>query len=142
MTRTRWTAGCLALAAVLGLLAAGVVLADDRQRSRIVDQGDQVRAVVTADHDDEFDHWYAVRYTVQGTARSADLRYPWVIDKLPVGSELTVYVDADHPEMIATADGYSTPVWASAPGFLAVLAVAAAFASTAGLFRNRRTRQV
>ncbi|AEV85840.1 hypothetical protein ACWT_4821 [Actinoplanes sp. SE50] len=139
MTSTRWTAGCLTVAAVLGLLAAGVFLVDDHQRGRIVDQGHQVRAVVTADHEDEFDHWYTVDYPVQGTTRSADLRYPWVIDTFPVGSELTVYVDADRPERIATADGYSTPVWASAPGFLAVLAVAAAFASTAGFVSNRRS---
>jgi hypothetical protein len=131
-----WTWGRTAIGLVtalaLGLAAAGVYLVGDQRRTWIVEHGTRTQAVVTADHNDELDHWYSVSYPAQGQARSANLRYPWVIDKLPVGHVLTVYVDPDHPERIATENGYSTPVWTSAPGWFAVLAVFAAFISIAG----------
>ncbi|GAA3341306.1 hypothetical protein GCM10020358_32140 [Amorphoplanes nipponensis] len=138
----RLTATGLAISAALAVLAAGVFLAGEQQRRQIVAHGSAVRAVVTADHDDEFDHWYTVSYPARGATRSADLRYPWLlIDKWPVGRALTVYVDPDDPERIATADGYATPVWTSAPGFLAVLAVLAAFVSISGHVGGRRKRR-
>jgi hypothetical protein len=65
-----------------------------------------------------------------------------VIDKMATGQILTVYVDPEHPERIATASGYSTPVWTSAPGWLAVLAIFAAFISIAGrVLGVRQTRR-
>jgi hypothetical protein len=131
----------LAIACTIGLLAGGVFLVGEQQRTRIVDHGSSTPGVITADHDDEFDHWYTVSYTAQGKARSADLRYPWVIDKMRIGQALTVYVDPDHPERIATASGYSTPAWTSAPGFLAVLAIFAAFISIAGRLLGTRQRR-
>jgi hypothetical protein len=130
----------LAIAFVLGLIAVGIFLAGEQQRTRIVDQGSPAQAIVTSDHDTEFDHWYTVSYTAQGQARTADLRYPWVIDKIPVGQALTVYIDPDHPERIATADGYSTPPWTSAPGFFAILAVFAVFISVVGRLTSSRKK--
>ncbi|MFI5957394.1 DUF3592 domain-containing protein [Cryptosporangium sp. NPDC051539] len=137
----RRTAIGLAIAVTLGLLAGIVFLIGDQRRRRIVDHGIRTAAVVTADHDDEWDHWYTVSYRVEGRDCSANLRYPWVIDKIPVGQSLTVYVDPDHPGRISTANGYATPVWTSAPGWLAVLAIFAAFISIAGrLFSARSAR--
>jgi hypothetical protein len=138
----RRTATGLAIALVLGLLSAGVFLVGERSRTRIVDHGSRTEAVVTTDHDNEFDHWYTVQYTAAGGTRSADLRKPWLIDKMPVGQVLTVYVDPDDPARIVTADGYATPVWTSAPGVFAVLAVFAAFISIAGrLLGTRQARK-
>jgi hypothetical protein len=128
----RRTAGGLVIALILGLAAAGVFLLGEQRRTRIVEHGDRTQAVVTEDHDDEFDHWYTVSYPARGQARSANLRYPWVIDKIPTGQILTIYVDRDHPERIATANGYSSAAWISAPGWLAVLAIFAAFISLGG----------
>ncbi|MBB5868487.1 hypothetical protein F4553_001866 [Allocatelliglobosispora scoriae] len=139
-TKRRTIAG-LAIAFALGLISVGVFLVGEQQRTRIVDQGHQTRAIVTSDHDDEFDHWYTVSYTAQEQNRTADLRYPWVIDKIPVGRALTVYVDADDPELIATADGYSTPLWTSAPGWFAVLAVFAAFISVVDRLTSSRRQK-
>jgi hypothetical protein len=136
-TRRRTITG-LAIAFVLGLIAVGIFLVGEQQRTRIVDHGSPTQAIVTSDHNDEFDHWYTVSYTAQGQARTADLRYPWVIDKIPVGQALTVYVDPDHPERIATADGYSTPLWTSAPGLFVILAVFAAFISVVGRLTSSR----
>lgn len=135
------TAVGLAIAFVLGLLASGVFLVGEHQRTRIVDHGSPTQAVITADHDDELDHWYTVGYTVRGETRSADLRAPWLIDKMPVGQVMTVYVDPDHPQRIVTANGYATPVWTSAPGWLAVLAIFAAFISIAGRMLGTRQRK-
>jgi hypothetical protein len=137
----RRTAIGLVIASVLGLLSAGIFLVDDRQRREIVDHGSRTQAVITADHNGEFDHWYTVGYTVRGQARSADLRCSWLIDQMPVGRELTVFVDPADPERIATADGYATPVWTSAPGWLAVLAIFAAFISIAGRLLGTRSRR-
>jgi hypothetical protein len=139
-TWKRTTTGLL-VAFALGLAAAGVFLLGERQRTRIVDHGDRAQGIVTADHDNELDHWYTVGYTAQGRARSADLRAPWLIDKIPVGQALTVYVDPEHPERIVTADGYATPVWTPAPGWLAVLAIAAAFISIVGGLTGARRRR-
>ncbi|GIF64093.1 hypothetical protein Ais01nite_21280 [Asanoa ishikariensis] len=138
-TKRRTITG-LAIAFVLGLIAVGIFLIGEQQRTRIVDQGSPTQAIVISDHNDEFDHWYTVRYTAQGQARTANLRYPWVIDKIPVGQALTVHVDPDHPERIATADGYSTPIWTSAPGWFAILAVFAAFISVVGRLTSSRKR--
>jgi hypothetical protein len=138
-TKRRTITG-LAISFVLGLIAVGIFLVGEQQRTRIVDQGSPIQAVVTSDHNDEFDHWYTVSYTAQGQARTANLRYPWVIDKIPVGQALTVYVDPDHPERIATADGYSTPLWTSAPGWFAVLAIFAAFISVVGRLTSSRKK--
>ena len=129
----------LAVAAVLGLTALGVFLVGEVQRAGIVDRGTPTQAVITVDHNDEFDHWYTVSYTAQGQARSADLRYPWVIDALSTGHVLTVYVDPDHPERIATTTGYSTPVWTSVPGWLAIVAIFAAFIAIAGRVLGARS---
>ncbi|WP_155375272.1 DUF3592 domain-containing protein [Catellatospora vulcania] len=134
----RRTIAGLAIAFVLGLLAVGIYLVGEQQRTRIVEHGSPTRAIVTADHNDELDHWYTVGYTAQGQARTAELRYPWVIDAIPVGQALTVYVDPDHPERIATADGYATPLWTSAPGWFAVLAVFAVFISVVGRLTSSR----
>ncbi len=128
----------LAIAFVLGLIAVGIFLAGEKQRTRIVDHGSPAQAIVTSDHNEELDHWYTVSYTAQGQARTANLRYPWVIDKIPVGQVLTIYVDPDHPERIATADGYSTPLWTSAPGWFAILAIFAVFISVAGRLTSSR----
>ncbi|GAA2710988.1 hypothetical protein Apa02nite_083590 [Actinoplanes palleronii] len=140
MSGKRTTAGLL-IAFSLGLAAAGVYLIGEHRRTQIIEHGIPAQGVITADHDTEIDHWYTVGYTVLGQARSADLRAPWLIDKMPVGRAVTVYVDPDHPERIVTADGYATPVWTSAPGWLAVLAIFAAFISIVGRWgRTRQTR--
>jgi len=138
-TKRRTIAG-LAIAFALGLIAVGIFLVGEQQRTQIVDQGSPTQAIVIYDHNNEFDHWYTVRYTAQGQPRTADLRYPWVIDKIPLGQALTVHVDPDHPERIATADGYSTPVWTSAPGWFAILAIFAAFISVVGRLTSSRKK--
>jgi len=138
-TKRRTITG-LAIAFVLGLIAVGIFLAGEQQRTRIVDQGSPAQAIVTYDHNEEFDHWYTVSYTAQGQARTADLRYPWLIHKIRLGQAITVYVDPDRPERIATADGYSTPLWTSAPGWFAVLAVFAVFISVVGRLTSSRKR--
>jgi hypothetical protein len=135
----RRTAAGLADAVDLALAAVGVFAVGDHQRSQLVEHGSRAQAVVTADHDDEIDHWYTVSYPAQGQAHSANLRQSWLIGRLRTGQVLTVYVDPDDPERVATADGYGTPVWTPAPGWLAVLAMLAAFISVAGrLFGTRR----
>jgi hypothetical protein len=138
----RRTAAGLAVAAALALAAVGVFAVGDHQRSQLVEHGRQARAVVTADHDDEIDHWYTVSYSAQGRAHSANLRRAWLMGRLRPGQVLTVYVDPDDPERVATADGYRTPVWTPAPGWLAVLAMLAAFISVAGRFFGARRRTV
>lgn len=114
-------------AVVFGLLAAGVFFVDDKLRQDVVEHGIRTQAVITSDHDDELDHWFTVSYTVQGEQHSANLYYPWVMDEVREGRELIVYADPTDPERIATEDGYATPVWTSAPGVLAVLAVLGVF---------------
>jgi hypothetical protein len=34
-----------------------------------------------------------VTYRAAGQDRSANVRHPWLIDKIPVGARLTVYLD-------------------------------------------------
>ena len=139
-TGRRTTTG-LAIAIGLGVAAVGIFLVGKQSRDQIVDRGRQTEAVVTADHDNELDHWYTVSYPAQGADRSADLRAPWLIDKIPVGTVLTVYVEPDDPGRIATANGYPTPVWTPAPGWLAVLAMLAAFISIVGQAAGTRQRR-
>jgi hypothetical protein len=97
-----------------------------------------VRSIIISDHDDEIDHWFTVSYTVQGEHHSANLRHPWVMDKVREGRELIVYADRTNPELIATEDGYATPVWTSAPGALAVLALLGAFVAVVEGWRSVR----
>jgi hypothetical protein len=127
-------------AVVFGLLAAGVFLIDDKLRQDIVEHGTPTQAVITSDHDDELDHWFTVSYTVQGEQHSANLRHPWIMDKVHEGRELTVYADRTNPELIATQDGYATPVWTSAPGVLAVLALLGVFVAVVEGWRSVRSR--
>jgi hypothetical protein len=121
---------------VFGLLAAGVFFIDDKLRKDVIERGTRTRAVIISDHDDEIDHWFTVSYTVQGGQHSANLRYPWVMDKVREGQELTVYADRTNPELIATEDGYATPVWTSAPGALAVLALLGIFVAVVEGWRS------
>ncbi|MGX6606788.1 hypothetical protein ACWKSP_32380 [Micromonosporaceae bacterium Da 78-11] len=136
----RTTAG-LSIAVALGLLAVGVYLAGEHRRAQIVEHGRPTPAVITADHDGELDHWYTVTYPAGGGERTADLRAPWLIDKMPIGRTLTVYVDPERPEQIVTADGYATPVWTPAPGWLAVLTILAVFISIVEHLTARRQRR-
>jgi len=69
---------------------------------------------------------------------SANLRYPWVMDQVREGRELTVYADRTNPELIATEDGYATPVWNSAPGALAVFALLGVFVAVVEGWRSVR----
>jgi hypothetical protein len=125
-------------AVLFGLLAAGVFFIDDKLRKDVVEHGTRTRAVIISDHDDEIDHWFTVSYTVQGEQHSANLRYPWVMDKVREGRELIVYADRTNPELIATEDGYATPVWTSAPGALAVLALLGVFVAVVEGWRSVR----
>lgn len=124
-------------AVVFGLLTAGIYVVDDKLRRDVVEHGTRTRAVVVSDHDAEIDHWFTVDYTVQGEQHSANLRYPWVMAEVREGQELTVYADRTNPELIATKDGYATPVWTSAPGALAVLALLGLFVAAVGARRTR-----
>ncbi|KUL41654.1 hypothetical protein [Actinoplanes awajinensis] len=64
------------------------------------------------------------------------------MDEVREGRELIVYVDRANPESIATEDGYATPVWTSAPGGLAVLALLGVFVAVVeGLRSVRRGRR-
>jgi hypothetical protein len=137
----RHTATGLAIAFAFGLISAGVFVVDEQQRKQIIEHGSSARAVITADHDGEIEHWYTVRYTARGATRSANLRAPWLIDKMPVGQVLTVYVDADRPERIVTANGYATPMWTPAPGWFMVLAILAAFITIVGRVSDSRRRR-
>ena len=128
-------------AVVFGLLAAGVFLIDDKLRKDVVEHGTRTRAVIISDHDDEIDHWFTVSYTAEGEQHNANLRHPWVISKVREGRELTVYVDRTNPDLIATQDGYATPVWTSAPGALAVLALLGAFVAIVESWRSVRRRR-
>ena len=125
-------------AVVFGLLAAGVFVIDDKLRKDVVEHGTRTRAVIISDHDNEIDHWFTVSYTVQGEQHSANLRSPWVMDNVIEGRELSVYVDRTNPELIATEDGYATPVWTSAPGALAVLALLGVFVAVVEGWRAPR----
>jgi len=127
-------------AVVFGLLAAGVFVIDDRLRQDIVERGTPTQAVIVSDHDNEIDHWFTVSYTVQGEQHSANLRHPWIMDKVREGRELTIYADPANPELIATEDGYATPVWTSAPGALAVLALLGVFVAVVEGWRSVRSR--
>jgi uncharacterized protein DUF3592 len=132
-----------AIAVVLGSASVGVFVVGAHQRQQIIDHGSSARAVITADHDGEIEHWYTVRYPARGETRSANLRAPWLIDKMAIGQVLTVYVDADRPERIVTANGYATPIWTPAPGWLMVLAMLAAFLAVVGHVSDlRRGRSV
>ncbi|GIF17615.1 hypothetical protein Ate02nite_03450 [Paractinoplanes tereljensis] len=129
-------------AVVFGLLAAGLFAVDDRLRKDVVEHGIRTRAVIISDHDNEIDHWFTVSYTVQGEQHSANLRSPWIMDKVREGQELTVYADRTNPDLIATEDGYATPVWTSAPGALAVLALLGVFVAVVEGGRSlRRARR-
>ncbi|WP_221329483.1 hypothetical protein [Actinoplanes sp. L3-i22] len=131
----------LLVALALGMVAAGIFLLGEHRQRQIIDRGSPTRAIITADHDDELDHWYTVSYTAEGRDRSADLRAPWLIDKMPIGQALTVYPDPGHPEQIVTSNGYATPVWTPAPGWLTVLALLAAFISVIGRLSATRQRR-
>jgi hypothetical protein len=72
-------------AVVFGLLTAGVFIIDDKLRKDIVEHGTPTRAVIISDHDDQIDHWFTVSYTVQGEQHNANLRYPWIMDKVREG---------------------------------------------------------
>ena len=125
-------------AIVFGLLAAGVFLVDDKLRKDVVEHGTRTRAVIISDHDNEIDHWFTVGYSIRGEQHSANLRHPWIMSEVSEGRELTVYVDSANPELIATEDGYATPVWTSAPGVLAVLALLGVFVAVVEGWRSVR----
>jgi hypothetical protein len=142
MTQTsRWTATALIIAVVLAFAAGGVFFAGEKFRKDIVARGARTPAVVTADHDDELDHWYTVSYSARGASRQADLRYPWLIDKFPVGRQLTIFVDREHPERIATEDGYASVAWFSFAGFFGILSIFALFCAAVGRWGGARKRR-
>jgi hypothetical protein len=125
-------------AVVFGLLAAGVFFIGDKLRKDVVEHGTRTRAVIISDHNEEIDHWFTVSYTVQGEQYSANLRHPWIMDEVREGRELTIYADRANPELIATEDGYATPVWTSVPGALAVLALLGVFVAVVDGWRSDR----
>jgi hypothetical protein len=105
------------------------------------EHGTRTQAIIISDHNDEIDHWFTVSYTLQDEQHSANLRHPWLMDKVREGQELTIYADPTNPELIATEDGYATPVWTSAPGALAVLSLLGLFVAVVEGSRSVRRRR-